>query len=358
MPLDDINKLGFKDINELFYKNGIIESQTIEIKRQLPLDKNGKPENREFAKDVTAMCNADGGIIFFGIDEKVMEICGIESKHGNQKVEDWISNVLNDLVDKTINYQLHLIPINEDANKVVVLIKINKGTDKPYYVVFDKKNLVYIRKGTSVFTAKPQDIANMYRENIQQEIHSSTKIIQEAKGKSVQQIGQNFGKIFNTKKVQHVTEVVYDKDLHISDQQAKLIKDKVDEIVQIHDSAGKFKDSVSKGKFYASTWSGIRNRFDVTKYTLLPPHQFDDCMQWLQSQIASKHRPILRKYNNPVWKKDMYSSIYAKSRNLNMDKADLYDFAFDKLKLKKPIASLKDLSDVNLKKLYNLLFST
>lgn len=55
----------------------------------------------------------------------------------------------------------------------------------------------------------------------------------------------------------------------------------------------------------------------------------------------------------------MYSSIYARSGNeWKMDKSELYDFAFEKLKLKSPICSLKELSDVNLKKLYTLLFST
>ena len=356
---EDIHSLSFKDINELFYRKGLVESQTIEIKRHLSLDKNGKPENREFAKDVTAMTNAEGGMIFLGIDEKAQEICGVDIKLGNQKIDDWISNILNDLVDKTITYQLHLIPVNGDERLHVVVISIAKGADKPYYVIADKKSLAYVRKGSSVFAAKPQDIAAMYKESMLLVAPSTPVIKQQAKGKNIQQIAQNFGKIITTERVQNVTEVLYDKDAHITDQQAKLIKDKVDEIVEIYNSAGKFKDAASKSQSYQTTWSGIKNRFNVTKYTLLPKHQFEDCMQWLQSQIASKHRPILRKHNNPVWKKDMYSSIYAKSRSdWNMDKDSLYDFAYSKLKLKNQISSLKDLSDVNLKKLYGLLFST
>ncbi|MDQ6482508.1 RNA-binding domain-containing protein [Dyadobacter sp. LHD-138] len=354
----DIYSLSFKDINELFYRKTLIESQTIEIKRHLSLDKNGKPENREFAKDVTAMANAEVGVIFLGIDEKEQEICGVDVRFGNQKIEDWISNVLNDLVDKTLSYQIHQIPVNDDDARKVIVLNIAKGTDKPYYVIVEKKSLAYVRKGSSVFAAKLSDIAAMYKAHDKLSASTSPRIKQHARGKNIQQIGQNFGKIITTKKIQHVTEVVYDKDAHITDQQAKLIKDKVDEIVEIYESAGKFKDSATKGKFYATTWSGIKNRFSVTKYTLLQKHQFDECMQWLQSQIAAKHRPVLRKHNNPVWKRDMYASIYAKSRNdWNMDKDDLYEFASSRLKLKNPISSLKDLSDVNLKKLYGLLFS-
>ncbi|GEM_PF-481221 len=357
----DIQKLTFKDINELFYRGVLVESETIELKRQLSLDKNGKIENKEFAKDVSAMANAQGGLIILGIDEKAQKICGIEVKMGNQKIEDWISNVLNDLVDKTISYQMHQIPVNEDETLKVVLLQIAKGIAKPYYVIADKKSLPYIRKGSSVFAAKPEDIREMYRETMLGEVEFRQDVVvkQQAKGRHIQQIGQNYGSIITTAKVQQVTEVVYDKEAHITDEQAKQIKDKVEEIVGIYDSAGKFRTSADKSRFFATTWNGIKNRFNVTKYNLLPKDKFEECMQWLQSQIASKHRPILRKHNNQAWKNSMYSSIYAKSRSdWNMDKENLYDFAFNKLKLKAPISSLKDLSDVNLKKLYVLLYST
>ena len=360
--MKDIYQLTYKDINELFYTGKLNESQTIELKRDFSFDKNGRIENREFVKDITAMANADGGYIFIGIDEKALKVCGISNTIGNQKIEDWICNVLNDLVDKSIEYQLNKIPVNEDSTKSVFVLNIAKGKNKPYYLVFDKKSLVYIRKGTSVFGAKPDDIANMYKSSLQNDednLNSKIEIKQSAKGKRVQQIGQNFGRIINTEKVQNVTEVLYDKESHISDQQAKQIKDKVDEIVSIHDKAGKFKTSDNKGKFYAVTWSSIKNRYGVTKYTLLRKEDFEDCMKWLQTQIASIHRPILRKHNNSEWKNSMYSSIYAKSRSeWNMDKQELYQFAYEKLKLKEPINSLKDLSDVRLKKLYKELFST
>ncbi len=362
MISEDLNKLSYKDINELFYHGKLIESQTVELKRDLSYDKNGKLDNKEFAKDVTAMANAEGGLILLGIDEKALEICGINVTIGNQKIEDWICNVLNDLVDKTIDYQLHQITLNDDETKKIVIIDIAKGLNKPYYVMIDKKSIVYIRKGTSVFPAKPSDIAIMYQAVVDKSIRggkTAVEISQHAKGKSVQQIGQNYGKIINTEKIQNITKVLYDEDSHITDQQAKSIKDKVDEIVSIYDQAGKFKTSDSKGKFYATTWSGIKNRYGITKYTLLKKEDFEDCMKWLQTQIASKHRPVLRKHNNPAWKTSMYSSIYAKSRSdWNLDKEAIYKFAYDKLNLKSPINSLKDLSDINLKKLYTLLFST
>jgi Putative DNA-binding domain/ORF6C domain len=355
-PIKDISII---DINELFFTGKLSESQTVELKSELSPDKNGKSANHEFAKDITAFSNANGGFLIIGIDEKKTEIEGVNLKIGNQKIEDWITNVLNDTVDKTVKYDLKILPITEDDEKGIVIINVFEGESKPYYVIIDKKPIPYIRKGTSVFPAKPSDIKDMYLAKTKQKEIQNTTIKQKAKGQKIQQIGQNFGKIINTDKVQNVTEVIYEPTLHITDQQAKQIKDKVDEIVSINDKAGKFKTTESKSKFYAKTWSDLKNKFSVTKYTLLPKEKFDNCLDWLQSQIAYKHRPKLRSQNNEEWKKQMYSSIYAKAQNdFKMDKIELYKYTQNKLKLDKPITSLKDLSDVKLKKLYQHIFST
>ena len=356
MKIDNISKLSFKSINELLYSEGLTENQTIEFKRELS-SKDGKPNSLEFAKDITAFTNASGGIVFIGIDEKVMEIHGTSPMIGNQKIEDWIANVLNDLVDKTIEYSIHQIPISEDEKLQVIVVEVLEGKDKPYYVMVDKKPIPYIRKGTSIFPAKPIDIKQMYQSNKMDAIEPIV-IKQKAKGRNIQQIGQNYGKVINTNRVQNVTEVQYNPSSHITDQQAKQIKDKVDEIVEINDKANKFKTTDSKSKFYAQTWIGIRNRYNITKYTLLPKSQFDDCMKWLQKEIAYKHVNKLRKSDNTSWKNKRYGSIYAKAQNnFGMSKEDLYQYAYDNLNLKKPIISLKDLSDVNLNKLYKALFS-
>lgn len=355
----DIKKLTFKDLNELLYIKGLTENQNIELKREIALDKTGKPESKEFAKDVTAFANSNGGYLFLGIDEKDMEVCGINTKFGNQKVEDWISKVLNSLVDKTIKYEIVQIPVSEEEDKKVIVLNIPEGTSKPYYVIIDNKYIPYIRKNTSVFPAKSVDIAAMYAASNRETSNTEIKIVQNAKGRKVQQIGQNFGKIITTERIKNVTEVSYDPKQHISDSQAKIIKDKIDEIVDIHEQAGKFRNQTSKSKFYAETWQNLKNRFNITKYTLLPIEKYEECLDWLQSQIAYKHRPLLRKGNNSQWKNKMYGNIYARARShWNMeDKDQIFKFAEENLGLKKPITSLKDLSDVNLNKLYKILFA-
>lgn len=345
IPFSEISII---NLNELFYTGELSESQKVELKKQISTNANGKLDNKEFAKDVSAFANSTGGFLIIGIDEKLKEICGVSLKIGNQKIEDWIANVLNDLIDKTINYELKILALDETDKIGIIILNIENGKNKPYYVMVDKKPIPYIRKGTSVFLAKPADLKEMYSSKTKK-----GKISQIAKGKNIQQIGQNFGKIINTSKIQNVTEVKYNPTEHITDSQAKLIKDKVDEIVRINESTGK----ISTAKLYMQTWLSIKNKFNVTKYTLLPKEKFEECMTWLQAQIAYNHRPKLRKANNPEWKKQIYTAIYSKIRNKKMSKQDLYDYAYEKLNLKKPISSLKDLSDTRLKKLYQYLFS-
>lgn len=345
IPFSEISII---NLNELFYTGELSESQKVELKKQISTNNNGKLDNKEFAKDVSAFANSTGGFLIIGIDEKLKEICGTSLIIGNQKIEDWIANVLNDLIDKTVNYELKILALDETDEIGIIILNIENGKNKPYYVMVDKKPIPYIRKGTSVFLAKPADLREMYFSKSKE-----AKISQIAKGKNIQQVGQNFGKIINTNKVQNVTEVNYNSNEHITDSQAKQIRDKVNEIVKINENTGK----LNTGQLFKQTWTGIYNRFGITKYTLLPIEKFEECMSWLQSQIAYEHRPKLRKSNKPEWKKQMYKAIYAKIRNKNMSREALYDYAYEKLNLKKPINSLKELSDTRLKKLYQYLFN-
>jgi hypothetical protein len=171
-------------------------------------------------------------------------------------------------------------------------------------------------------------------------------------------ITQHYGNVIHTNKFQNKTEVVYKPNLHITDKEAKQIKDKIDEIIKIRDLAGKFTAKDSKSKYYRQIWAELYKRYKITKYTLLPKSNFVDCMSWLQSEIAYKHTPTLRNSNNPEWRKNKYAAIHARARNeLGMKKEELYLFAFQRLKLKQPIISLTDLNDTNLGKLYKILFA-
>jgi hypothetical protein len=352
-----LKELTFIDLNELLYGNKLVESQTIELKSGLAQD-NGKLDGREFVKDVTAFANSNGGYLILGIDEKNQEICGLSSVVGNQKISDWISNVVNDLVDKTVKFELTHISISEDDSSCVMVIHVPEGLDKPYYVLNDKKPIPYIRKGTSIFAAKPSDIKEMYLSKSPAANDIPISIKQQAKGKNISQIAVNNGTIISTEKITNKNEVIAHPDLHINEQQAKEIKDIIDNIVEINEKSGRVKVKSDKGKLYKDAWQSLYNRFGVTSYKLVDKDKFDEVVQWLNQQIAIKHRPKLRRTDNIEWRNQHYTGIYSRSRNeLSMDKDQLYKLAFERLGLKKPIESLKELNDTHLKKLYSIIFS-
>lgn len=349
----DINSISYKDINELLYVRQEREGQQLDYKREFHKD------SKEFAKDTTAFANADGGYIIYGIDEKLKDVVGIPENVGNGKLEDWITNVLNTNIDKTLDYDIKFISIDEEKDQqFIVVLHLKESSQKPIYVTTDNKSICYLRKGTSVFSAKPNEIKEMYSKSSVLPESSQINVTQKSKGNHNVQVAVNQGTIIKTDKVVRKNEVLINPDIHISQEQAKEIKDTINRIVDIYEQAGKFKSPEDKKQCFARTWTEFRNRFGLTSYHLLHKDIFDEAISWLQKQIAFEHRPKLRKTNNTHWRNELYKSIYAKAQNqLHLDKSGLYQFAFNKLKLKEPITSLKDLSDTRLKKLYNIIFS-
>lgn len=348
-----LSEITYKDINDLLYLKQEREGQRLDYKKEF------HKEGKEFAKDVTAFANSEGGYIIFGIDEKENIVCGINDMVGNIKIDDWISNTLNSNASEIIKYELRFISISDEENPSYLLILlISESINKPVYVTADQKSICYIRKGSSTFSAKPNDIKQMYKKSSKNKEQVQIKVTQKSNGNNNLQIGVNQGTVIKTERVTKKNEVIINPKIHITQEQAKQIYDSVNEIVEINEKAGKFKTSADKGMFFAQTWTSFKNRFNVTSYHLLPKEKFNEALSWLKKQIAYKHRPKLRKVNNAEWKKAVYGAIYAKAQNeLRMDKLALYEFASEKLKLKFPITSLKELSDARLKKLYQIMFS-
>ncbi len=178
-------------------------------------------------------------------------------------------------------------------------------------------------------------------------------IKQEVKGKNNTVIGDNHGDIINNPVYKNVTEIVYDENKYITDSQAKEIHDLIDELVSMLSSGTPEKRS----KLYPQEWNAFKKHFKITKYQLLPKELYEDAIMWLKKRKAYHGRPKLRKNNNALYRQDYFKSIYARIKDLNMTKEELFIFAEKELGLKKPISSLKDLSDTRLKKLYHKIYS-
>lgn len=157
------------------------------------------------------------------------------------------------------------------------------------------------------------------------------------------------GDFIKTDKIIKTTQVIYDSNEYISDSQAKEIRDKVQKIAEAR--AGEKRYSSPP---YGVVYAALYNRYKITKYTLLPKDKYEDAIKWLNKQIA-RYRHLLKKTDNTRYLKEMYTSIHARAKELNI--SNIHEYATMALELKKPISSLKELSDTRLRKLYNKLYS-
>ncbi|GIM50623.1 ORF6C domain-containing protein [Capnocytophaga stomatis] len=177
-----------------------------------------------------------------------------------------------------------------------------------------------------------------------------SEINQNITGDNNLQVGTNNGQIIQTKQIKQVTEVLHDPNQHITDAQALEIRNKITELVDMLASTGK-----NKGSLFKQEYNTFYKEFKISSYKLLPKDKYEEALIWLRKRNAYKGKKVLRQGNKEEWRKEQYTAIYFKAGNLGMSKEDLYLFATEKLALKKPLTSLKELSDTRLEKLYKYI---
>jgi len=98
----------------------------------------------------------------------------------------------------------------------------------------------------------------------------------------------------------------------------------------------------------------LQRRFQVASYLLIPRGRYEEAIGFLR-----QHRAInssrLRRRNPIAYQNDFYRAIFAGARELDWDKGQVYRFTTEKLALKCPLASLKELGSVQLKTLAELI---
>lgn len=156
-PFDQID---LQDIQDLVQIRKERENNHLEYKRELG---NSDRDKKEFLKDVSGFANATGGFLIMGIEEtdgKPDQICGTSKIVGNQKVDEWINNVLISNIDEKIRYEIKVLDLPGD--QLVVVLHIPESLKKPHMVTYDKRNTYYIRHNTSVNAATQSEVRDMF----------------------------------------------------------------------------------------------------------------------------------------------------------------------------------------------------
>ncbi|MDY3092480.1 MAG: putative DNA binding domain-containing protein [Erysipelotrichaceae bacterium] len=128
------------------------ESDSIELKSQVIPD---------ICKEVIGFANTNGGTVYIGIEDNGI-IVGVDDE---DKTILQLNNMIRDSIKPDITMFVKYEAIILEDKKVIV-IKVQRGTDRPYYL--GNKGLkpagVYVRNGTSTDPASEANIRKMIKE--------------------------------------------------------------------------------------------------------------------------------------------------------------------------------------------------
>jgi hypothetical protein len=164
-------------------------------------------------------------------------------------------------------------------------------------------------------------------------------VVVQGDGNRVQVAGRD---IIHTKKHVQRNEITPD-ERHITSEQK-------DKILAVNKEIAERLAGENGKPDYSAGHRMLQNHFGVTSYLLLPREKFAEAMSFLKQQRAI-NRSKLRRHNPVAYQNDFYRGIWARSHELGWDKPQVYQFALEKLSLKKPITSLKQLGSIQLKSL-------
>ena len=164
-PLAEIDE---KDIQALV-DNEEQESATLEFKQKLDStgeEKSIKDVKKELVKDVSAMANANGGFIIYGIKEekggKAKEVVGIEREIKGRPVEEWVEQVLIRNVRPRLAFRPQVVNWENDG-KIVLVLQVSRIPYRPHMVL--DGNIYYVRNNSGVSLADEHEVRAMVIES-------------------------------------------------------------------------------------------------------------------------------------------------------------------------------------------------
>ena len=124
------------------------ESQTLEYKGNLG-------DHDRFFKAIVAFSNTNDGIIMLGVDDDG-SIVGC----GNIKKEQ-IEQSIRDKIQPFVKTEIEIAKHND---KPVIIVRVNEGTEKPYYLKSGSSLTPYVRRNASNVAMRYDEIEDIYRQ--------------------------------------------------------------------------------------------------------------------------------------------------------------------------------------------------
>lgn len=143
------------EIKTLIPSGGVEEGPMFDAKTELP------SKNRETAKDIAAMAN-DGGVIIYGIAEDEGGRPTVLNPIPLDGARERLGSIARTAIQEPVNIQSWSIPTQEDPSIGYVVLVIPPSERAPHMVTVDKTNRYYGRKDTENVPLAEGDIARLY----------------------------------------------------------------------------------------------------------------------------------------------------------------------------------------------------
>ena len=139
-PLDALTEA---DV-QAYVENGVSEGRTLDYKRTLPGGKDA--EKKEFLADVTALANAAGGHILYGVEEAggvAVDVPGVEASDVDAEILRLDGSIRSGVEPRIPNVALRAVELANGRH--VVVLDVPQSFARPHMVTFKGTNRFYLR---------------------------------------------------------------------------------------------------------------------------------------------------------------------------------------------------------------------
>ena len=168
-----VTALSYEAIRRIAEVHHTPETDRIDFKRSIEEGSSGRDDvAKSLARDVAAMANHLGGLIFIGIDERTaagekthaaQRLTPINRVFRDRPVEDWFLATVAQLVVPWITIAVEWIPDPDDEQQGILLVGIPRGEAEPYAVdLRDGKFQYQRRRGTDNTPLTESEIARAF----------------------------------------------------------------------------------------------------------------------------------------------------------------------------------------------------
>lgn len=176
------------EIIEVVTAKSLAETISFDAKKELP----GK--NQEIAKDIAAMAN-DGGVIIFGIGEDENKRLSILNPIPLAGEPEKIDAIVRSAIVEPPSIQISTIPTEKDPSKGYIIVLIPPSERAPHMVVVKGEHRYYGRTCTGNFPLNEGDVARLYARRQKTE-NDRQKLIEEVIEKSPIAPNSNFAYLY------------------------------------------------------------------------------------------------------------------------------------------------------------------